>query len=75
MNCYSEKNFSWKKDKLYFGKKNTGISIVPHATYPEMFHIKWEDGELSDFYNITWAKHNAVKSELRRINKPVEVAA
>ncbi len=49
------KNCKWKDNKLFYGKLDTGISVIP-----TLFKIKYEDGTISeDVYNLTRAHDNA----------------
>lgn len=64
---YQYADHSWKSNKLFLRKKNTNVSLVPHVdpihnpdNYP-FYKIKFEDGTLSDYYNETRAKDNAIK--------------
>lgn len=34
------------------------LKLVKDKEYPEMHRIKFQDGELSDMYNLTRAKHH-----------------
>ena len=34
------------------------MKIIQNTVYSSMFQIEFSDGELSDIYNITWAKEH-----------------
>lgn len=64
---YQYADHSWKNNRLYLRRKSTKISLIPHIdhihnpnNYP-MFKIRFEDGTLSDYYNESRAKDNAIK--------------
>lgn len=65
MNTHVQENnrwrgFNWRENQLYVQEDNTGVSIVPDATYADLWRVRWPDGVLSDdFYNKTMAKENA----------------
>lgn len=52
----SYNNLEFIDNKLYHGKKATGIKIVP-----VMYKIKYPDGTESDIFNLSRAKDNAKK--------------
>lgn len=68
-------NLSWKDHKLYYGTKDTGISVFQ---WPDENYVHWKyklaDGSISeDFYNITRAKDNAAKMyQEHHYEKPLE---
>lgn len=63
---------SFKKNKLYHGKKKTGISIFEDQK--DQWRIRFEDLSFSpDFYNLTRVKDNAKKYYQRYINNTTEV--
>ena len=62
------KNLNFKKNKLYYGTKNTGF-----RAFPQMWSIKYPDGSLSkDVYNLTRAKEHCVKEYIRQENNSIE---
>lgn len=63
------KNFKWNKQSLFYQGKEVA-SVVPDEKYilDDMWRVKWPDGVLSqDCYNLTRAKDNAIKYEVRRL--------
>lgn len=73
MTIYGQHNFSWKKNELYQGKEKTGISVILYCPIDNLYRIRFSDGRLSsDYYNLTRAKDNAKKYEMRRLNMSEE---
>jgi hypothetical protein len=46
--------------RLYFGRKFTGIRVIPDEKYPAMWRIHSATGEVSDMVNLTRAKDAAI---------------
>lgn len=68
MKVIGQNRFTWKDLDLYLDGKKIG-SLVEHKIHKGMFYLKWLDGQQSDdFYNLSHAKHNLVKWELKRRN-------
>ena len=39
------------------------IELIQDTNFTTMWRLKYEDGELSDIYNITWAKEHKRRIE------------
>jgi len=65
---YNYNEARWKNNELFIRNRKTGISLVPHEKYQDLYRIKWSDGVIVDFYNKTRAKDNSVKDALDRLN-------
>ena len=44
---------------LYFGRKSTGVSVVPDSDWLGMWWVRGKDGRLSDMANLARAKDAA----------------
>ena len=69
------KDMHWEEDKLFYGKIDTTIRLVPDDVYPNQYRLTWnfEKPEKSvNFYNIINAKDNARVLYLRHRNNDTE---
>jgi hypothetical protein len=46
--------------RLYIGKRFSGVSVRPDATWPGMWRVHTADGQVSDMVNLTRAKDAAI---------------
>jgi hypothetical protein len=65
---------SWRQDgdcfALYRDRAaRPMLRVVPDATYPGIWRVRWPDGRLSDMVNLTRAKDAAVSLALRLLNR------
>lgn len=73
--AYCERiDLNWKNKDLYFGKEFQ-LSLIPDDLYPKMWRIKFKDGCISDKYNFTRAKENAIVDTVEYLNKTIGQAA
>jgi hypothetical protein len=59
----SHRDLTWRKcsDGLHCtGRRGAIVTVVPDATYPQMWRIRYSDGRLSDMVNLSRAKDAAV---------------
>jgi len=50
--------FVWKGNRLYIGRRYTGLELIPDEKYPQMWRVKYKD-TVSDMVNRTRAKDAA----------------
>lgn len=63
------RDFEWKGDKLMHGNKNTGVKIIPDATWPKMYRVEYPPGTISDMTNLSRAKDAAVSIVSHHLNR------
>jgi hypothetical protein len=58
---FSRRDLKWRREGtdevLYCGRRRV-LRLVPDATYPNMWRVAYQDGELGDLKNLTWARHD-----------------
>lgn len=65
---FDNRDLNWDGDRLRARGKLTGFSIVPDASYPTMWRIKFPDGRLSDMVNLSRARDAARSLVLQALN-------
>ena len=68
---------TWKCDRLYFGNRLSGYSVVQDEIYPAMWRVRRPDGSLSDLVSRTRAKDAAMTMldrDLRQGERPAEAS-
>lgn len=69
------KDMHWEGNRLFYGKKDTTIKLVPDDEFENMFRLEWDFTEPQrsiNFYNITNAKDNARKLYMKYRNNTAE---
>jgi hypothetical protein len=72
--------YSWVGTALYYGERTTGLSVASAAPqFSGLWRIRYPDGSLSDFTNLTRAKdaasyYHASRSRQDRANRAAEAA-
>jgi hypothetical protein len=57
--------FTWKGDKLtHLNSTRPAAELIRDTTYPTMWQFRLADGTLSDLFNRTRAKNNAIVASL-----------
>ena len=47
--------------RLHLGRRSTGITLIPEATYPGMWRVRWPDGQVSPMANRTRCKEATIR--------------
>jgi hypothetical protein len=65
MHVYATRELAWKGDRLSIAGKAKGphVSVVQDQKYPNMWRVRYPDGQLSDMVNRTRTR-DAAKSIL-----------
>lgn len=70
---------TWRKEGTRYCLCHRGgralVSVEPDSKYPNMFRVRYSNGKLSDFVNLTRAKDAAATFALRRLNSWVQESA
>ena len=59
MRIFKKDDFTWRGLHLCVGKRKPILTLVPDATHPDLYRIRYPDGWLSSPANITRAKEAA----------------
>lgn len=69
MTTIGQDRLSWKFKKLYY-KDKLLAELIPHDSYPNMWHVKfyWREDKTPEYFNLVNAKENSRIYALYHLN-------